>query len=117
MKEIRIIDKDERDLQKDLEICEKATPGSWRWYAVEYGCGECECEFGNETEDEGGLKCESVEIYNGAYVSETKKVEHGDYVDMNNEDAKFIAQAREGWPEAIKRAQRDWILCKVGDGD
>ena len=64
-----------RDLQKDLEICNRATPGPWNGEentgvepVFETGCGCC---------------TEST---------------------LSKEDAEFIAEAREGWPHAIERA-------------
>lgn len=64
-----------RDLRKDLETCNQATPGPWNGEentgvepVFETGCGCC---------------TEST---------------------LSKEDAEFIAEAREGWPEAIERA-------------
>ncbi len=73
-----------RDLKKDLEICEAATPGPWKWItkgntvqsrAVTTDTGKC------------GIQktiCASIST--------------------KSNDAQFIASAREGWPEAIQRA-------------
>jgi len=64
-----------RDLAKDMEICNRATPGPWNGEentgvepVFETGCGCC---------------TEST---------------------LSKEDAEFIAEAREGWPHAIERA-------------
>lgn len=71
-----------RDLEKDLEICQTATPGPWvAWKYVP----------GNWT------------------VSHTDPPNSVDICLMyHNDNAKnnadFIAEAREGWPEAIQRA-------------
>jgi hypothetical protein len=40
-----------RDAQKDLEMCEKATPGPWEWNCVEFGCGSIKCPRCKEIED------------------------------------------------------------------
>ena len=61
-----------RDLQADLQICNKATPGPWE---TEYGAGYCVI-------NEDVIVCS----------------------DIWQNDAEFIAEAREGWPHAIERA-------------
>lgn len=72
-----------RDLKADLEICNAATPGPW------------------------------VEIGDGDFVVQNQWLEDGDFRQgickllhkpQKQCDAQFIAQAREGWPEAIERA-------------
>ena len=63
-----------RDLKADLEICEKATPGPW----------------------ELTVKGNSVKSYAIDGICHGMKI-HG-------KDAFFVAEAREGWPEAIRRA-------------
>jgi hypothetical protein len=50
------------------------------------------------------MKCPECGILRGATVPEIKTVEYGEYCDMNDNDALFVAAAREGWPEAIERA-------------
>ena len=66
-----------RDLEADLAICEAATPGPWEIWRC--GCGHPACNqyFINVTRSDGRL---------------------------DPQDAKFIAEAREGWPYAIRRA-------------
>lgn len=61
-----------RDLQRDLELCDAATPGPWM------GDGS--------------------QIWSGDILIATM------WDDFNYADRDFIAQAREGWPEAIHRA-------------
>ena len=113
MKEIRIIDKDERDLQKDLEICEKATQGPWFWDVnkhtwhvllegpkrivmdfVRWGMGSAQPRFIQE-----GIFDKAVDL-----AIERKANHVGFDMDIMHPDAQFIAQARTGWPEAIQRA-------------
>ncbi|WP_199615515.1 hypothetical protein [Paenibacillus alkalitolerans] len=67
-----------RDLEKDLEICEAATPGP---YVIE----SCQC---------GHPACNLVFI---------QKIRHSDGR-LSPEDAQFIAEAHTGWPYAIQRA-------------
>lgn len=67
-----------RDLRKDLETCGKALPGPWKTLNfVDDGYDVLDTE--GESVIGGGV-CDSFE------------------------DARFIAESREGWPEAIKRA-------------
>lgn len=65
---------EKRDLKADLELCNKATPGPWKVSTS-----------GNVYPVDGDYKF--------AICCGTELV-----------DAKFIAQAREGWPYAIRRA-------------
>lgn len=64
-----------RDLEADLAICEAATPE--KWVTRPCGCGDCDLHFLNVAHSEGRLE---------------------------PQDARFIANAREGWPYAIRRA-------------
>lgn len=66
-----------RDLEVDLVICEAATPGP---YTIE----PCRCHS----------VCKYVFI---------RKITHSDGR-LLPEDARFIAEARKGWPYAIRRA-------------
>lgn len=61
-----------RDLQRDLEICERATPGPWKFF-------ENSSIIMNETD---------------VWICEVEWIN----------DKQFIAEAREGWPHAIRRA-------------
>jgi hypothetical protein len=77
-----------RDLQKDLAICNKATPGTWKrnekpsfgdWWVYSEGQHIC-------------------------LLPADKKGTH--YGEMFKANAEFIAAAREGWPHAIERATK-----------
>ncbi|AYK07724.1 hypothetical protein [Brevibacillus laterosporus] len=74
----------ERNLREDLEICYAATKGHWSW------CGD---KFGD-------LVVYSPKLRgfhnNGGEIAE---LDYG-----SQEDARFIAEARDGWPHAIERA-------------
>ncbi|WOZ39805.1 hypothetical protein [Paenibacillus polymyxa] len=70
-----------RDLNADLALCEAATPGPWRVYGGKFG---------------------ETNVYHPPYDSHHKVVRDVDY--DHEADAHFIAEAREGWPEAIRRA-------------
>lgn len=71
-----------RDLEADLAICEAATPGPW---AVDDGFLDV------ISEENGGPICEVGDPY-----------PRGD--NHPKENMQFIAEAREGWPYAIRRA-------------
>ncbi|WP_286892509.1 hypothetical protein [Thermobacillus sp.] len=67
-----------RDLEVDLAICEAATPSP---YTIEpCGCGHSACKY--------------------VFI---RKITHSDGR-LLPEDARFVAEAREGWPYAIRRA-------------
>ena len=79
-----------RDLQADLGICNKATPGPWMYLKdifngsiykkLSDGCrGHKLCELGTY----------------GSVIFDRERYD---------DNAHFIAEAREGWPEAIERA-------------
>lgn len=67
-----------RNLHADLALCEAATPGPWRMHNAGLDRGHTYASF------DGVL----------GLIAEDSRIE----------DAEFIAQAREGWPEAIRRA-------------
>lgn len=67
-----------RDLDADLKICEAADPAPIRITPCKCGYEKCNQVFISMTNSEGRLY---------------------------PEDAKFIKEARIGWPEAIKRAK------------
>ncbi|WP_149093365.1 hypothetical protein [Paenibacillus terrae] len=76
-----------RDLNADLTLCEAATSGNWLVADGSYV-----------------LDGESWET-GGAFVAECER----------EVDAEFIAKAREGWPEAIKRAiKAEALIRKIG---
>ena len=93
-----------RDLKADVELCNKATPGPWKFHEVEFQCGRDECPYEKKREDNSCLKCDGVEIYQSAFVPEVLTLGCGEYDGMNDADAEFIAQSREGWLHAIERA-------------
>lgn len=76
-----------RDLRKDLELCERVTPGPW--FIAPKKCGP-EGQ-GVYQESSLGLICEVGDPY-----------PRGD--NHPQENMEFIATARDGWPHAIKRA-------------
>ncbi|WP_279041746.1 hypothetical protein [Brevibacillus borstelensis] len=75
-----------RDLQADLKICEAATPGPWRM---------------NDSD-----------MYEDNIVWGPKGPGYGAVARVENDyprkprinDARFVAEAREGWPETIRYA-------------
>ena len=73
-----------RDLKADLEICDKATPGPWR------AGGSFVITFHDE------WICEVV----------------GEYSMGCEDNMRFVAQAREGWPHAIERAIKAETLVR-----
>ncbi len=77
-----------RDLNVDLAICNAATPGPW---AV--GKGYEQSERGNY-------------VYSQAEGSVVCAEQDGTDCVLTDADARFIAEARTGWPHAIERAQR-----------
>jgi len=92
-----------RDLFKDLELCEKATPGPWE----QMNGTDVFTKLGAVNGD--GVKADDNA---GWYIADCG-VEG--FTPVNGEDmelsiaeqranARFIAEAREGWPHAIRRA-------------
>ncbi len=67
-----------RDLEADLAICEAATAGPWTWQSWEHD--------------------------RDRVLIETELFLVADAMSISEEDAEFIAAAREGWPYAIRRA-------------
>lgn len=63
---------EKRDLEKDLAICEAATPGPWY------------------VDSQGNIKNELFSLFWSSCAGKN--------------DSRFITEAREGWPHAIKRA-------------
>ena len=76
-----------RDLQKDLELCQKATPGPW--IALPEACGP----DGMEVYQEESMGCICIA------GDPHPRGENRPTANMH-----FIAAAREGWPHAIDRA-------------
>ena len=79
-----------RDLQEDLEICNKATPGPW--YREKTGA-----EF-------KGFSLECLIGTTSLYTTGNNIFAQPQRGSFPAADANFIAAAREGWPEAIERA-------------
>ena len=82
-----------RDLMKDLELCNEATPGPW-----------VICDW-------------DTDVCGGIITPDTQEVviEAEDWdmpVKVKREDADFIVQAREGWPHAIERAIKAESLAR-----
>ncbi|MCR8938737.1 hypothetical protein O0555_15495 [Brevibacillus laterosporus] len=69
----------ERNLREDLEICYAATEGPWNADRVEWSGNE-NLQYWVMTHEDG-VACA-----------------------VSYEDARFIAEARDGWPHAIRRA-------------
>ena len=76
-----------RDLQKDLETCNEATPGPWDVFPEVCG-SEGQTVFQVES---GGDICDVADPYPRGENRPT-------------ENMQFIAEARAGWPHAIERA-------------
>ncbi len=81
-------DVDKRDLVKDLKLCNRATKGPW-------------------VNDDGGF----VSVDDGAPIRFRADIcqmwnKFEDHFENHKANAEFIAEAREGWPHAIKRALR-----------
>ena len=89
-KEARIMTDKKRDLHADLALCEAATPGPWEYHGRGY--------TGVAVWRAGGPGHGSI--------AELSPVNFGDkrqWAECEN-NARFIAEAREGWPHAIRRA-------------
>jgi hypothetical protein len=84
-----------RDLQADLEICNKATPGPWE-ATSESDEDVRVCQIENE-------ECVCCLALMGDYNWEKEEWKEGSKKQWNK-DAEFIAASREGWPHAIERA-------------
>lgn len=93
-----------RDLQADLKLCEAATRGPW--YVVRVDDDVCMNAFAVST-------AEQIADFTSDFGDEDKVVaitllQSPLFAAVRDErwfeNAVFIAAAREGWPEAIKRA-------------
>ncbi len=71
-----------RDLEKDLAICGAATPGPW----ITDENPRCQLVWGPNNSGHGA-------------IAEVRK-----YQEKWSDNLRFIAEAREGWPYAIRRA-------------
>ena len=104
-----------RNLQNDLELCNKATPGPWEykkageWPSYHHYHRVVNAEDGrfkiadkHPHRGEENLVCEAY-----SQMCWTR----GDFIIANME---FIAQAREGWPHSIERAiEAETKLTKI----
>ena len=86
-----------RDLAKDAELCNKATPGPWWHTEAERWCTQVLVLKDLDSDPEKDVK---------QYDLQTLAVMKDVY------DAKFIAESREGWPEAIERAVKAEALTQ-----
>ena len=94
-----------RDLKRDLEICEAATPGPVKWqkFGGEY------CLTGQYGIRPIILATIDVEIHRGSghisHISNRNQETDLLYpLDPNHPDSRFIEEAWQGWPETIRRA-------------
>jgi len=78
-----------RDLEADLAICEAATPGPWMF---------CEYEHTRRDGTYWHIRAGSGFFDDCSFQG----FELASY--MSSSDARFIAEARTGWPYAIRRA-------------
>lgn len=89
-----------RDLASDLRLCEAATFGPWEANpitALEWGVWHIELHL-----------C----------IASRRSVSKNDTVGLRKADAVFIAEARQGWPAAIRRAlAAEAELAKLKGGD
>ena len=102
-----------RDLQKDLELCKKATPGPWKWDVNKHCHGVRLESYKWVVMDfvrwgmQGAQPCFLQEgiLDKASDLAIERKAHHAGFdMDIMHPDAQFIAEAREGWPHAIERA-------------
>lgn len=94
-----------RDLLKDLELCNKATPGPW---SPCLGSGNILCTgVMSEAVKEKHLIADFLPDY---FFTEG----FADAIEDHRPNMNFVAEAREGWPYAIKRAMKaEDLLNKI----
>jgi len=85
--------RNERDLYADLAICNAATAGPW---TIGYGRGNSDDKF----DVDGAEQC----ITALGPICTGHNHWDGPFIDVPDDDARFIAEARTGWPHAIERA-------------
>ncbi|PYI57049.1 hypothetical protein [Paenibacillus flagellatus] len=76
-----------RDLEKDLAICEEATPGKW------------------EALLDSVAMVDPGEISSVVWICQMYDEKAGNFHNYEN-NARFVAASREGWPYAIRRAMQ-----------
>ena len=84
---------EKRDLKRDLKLCEKAMPGKWTYdSSVSYKVVRTtHREYWYKS---AGAKKDSIVLRMNGELGQTQV----------EPTAEFIAESREGWPEAIERA-------------
>lgn len=111
------------DTAAEQKLYEATTQGEWHATTCDIECyeeggGGCPREL--DEMDDACRKCENCRFISGAMVPETKTVEWGDYDDMSDEDAAWIAHAHNEWPAIMaeidkgRELARD-ILCGLGE--
>lgn len=80
-----------RDLHADLAICDAASSAPWTWI----GANRVTLDVGSIRDGAGWSVCD---FGNSARYYPTQGTEPSD------EDIRLITEARQGWPEAIRRA-------------
>jgi len=80
--------------------CEAATPGPWTASECEWECDCGKADYEKCT-GEDPATCGKGRVITGAFVPQTKTVEYGDYCDMDDSDAEFIAHARQDVPDML----------------
>ena len=87
---------------------QKATKGPWTATHCEYGCGAIggKCPLGKKTEDQDCLKCDDVNIYQGACVDDIKTIEYWGITLTNDDDADFCAASRTAIPRLLSIIER-----------
>jgi hypothetical protein len=83
----------ERDLEADLLVCERATPGPWHADTTEPG----DCVVWAEAPGYDP----SIHVLN---IGPARVGAVGVAFDSEMEDARFVGEARTGWPIALRRA-------------
>jgi hypothetical protein len=87
-----------RDMQKDLEMCEKATPGNWKLQMVD---GKLSIIF--VPNDISIFGCKAIVMSSG--YSEKNGGVWDTWIQCRLDDARFIAESREALPYYIKQCQ------------
>ena len=87
-----------RDAQDELAVCNQATPGPWAFEPIEW-----ECPHGVDSGHDEFEQCPEPDITSAAGVTKIFTIDQGDYFGLNDNDAAFIAAAREMAPYWINR--------------
>lgn len=82
-----LVQETKRDLLHDLAICEAATPGPWH-------------SSTNRHPEFSGKPWGSINARNGIQIGTWSGSRNANY----SADNRYVTEAREGWPEAIRRA-------------